>query len=422
MPVGALTSRVAGRRRADRRPAPSTSVGHVAVAQRVQLQHGRAAAGRPATGGRSSSPGAAEQHHEHAERRGAEQVVDELAAAPRRRAARRRRTRRRGRRPPPTRSRNAVHAANRSSRAKVARRRRRRAAPRAGAAATPAPRRRRERPARPARSASSRRVGRTAVAGRVAGLDAGGPSRPRTASASAQNATPSPYDRHRPVCQRDHGLAAPSMYFSNSQASRDLPTPGVTVDDHQPRPAAVLGAVEQLLDQPQLAVAPDQRRLQPVGPLQRRRPRRRPRAPTTAAPARPCPSARARRRRRSVIAAAVSSRVVSSTHTWPGCGGGLDPRRGVHRRRRRPCPAAVAPTVTATSPVTIADPHRQPGRADVLAERRDRGDQLEPGAHRPLGVVLVRGRHAPHRHHRVADELLDRRRRTGRRPAGTRSK
>ena len=51
------------------------------------------------------------------------------------------------------------------------------------------------------------------------------PSRCRTISASAQNATPSPYDRHRPRCHHT-SAAKPSMYFSNSQPSLDLPTPG----------------------------------------------------------------------------------------------------------------------------------------------------------------------------------------------------
>ena len=48
---------------------------------------------------------------------------------------------------------------------------------------------------------------------------------------------------------------------------------------------------------------------------------------------------------------------------------------------------------------------RQP---DLVAERRDRGDQVERGANRALGVVLGRGRRAPDGHHGVADELLDR--------------
>ena len=45
--------------------------------------------------------------------------------------------------------------------------------------------------------------------------------------------------------------------------------------------------------------------------------------------------------------------------------------------------------------------HRRP-------ERPDRVDELEPGPHRPLGVVLVGDRRAPDGHDGVADELLDR--------------
>ena len=43
----------------------------------------------------------------------------------------------------------------------------------------------------------------------------------------------------------------------------------------------------------------------------------------------------------------------------------------------------------------------QPG-----VERGDGLDEIERGADGALGVVLARGRRAPHRHHRVADELL----------------
>ena len=41
-------------------------------------------------------------------------------------------------------------------------------------------------------------------------------------------------------------------------------------------------------------------------------------------------------------------------------------------------------------------------------ERADGVDEVERGADGALGVVLVRGRRAPDRHDRVADELLDR--------------
>ena len=45
---------------------------------------------------------------------------------------------------------------------------------------------------------------------------------------------------------------------------------------------------------------------------------------------------------------------------------------------------------------------------ELGVELGDGGDQVERRAHRPLGVVLVRDGRAPDRHHRVADELLDR--------------
>ena len=66
-------------------------------------------------------------------------------------------------------------------------------------------------------------------------------------------------------------------------------------------------------------------------------------------------------------------------------------------------PWFVAPRVTA------AVAGQEPGASlEVRVQGADRVDQLEGGADGPLGVVLVGGRRAPHRHDRVADELLDR--------------
>ena len=73
------------------------------------------------------------------------------------------------------------------------------------------------------------------------------------------------------------------------------------------------------------------------------------------------------------------------------------------RGRRRP------------SPGRRHRPSRPPRRSARPRARRERGvelghrgDEVERSAHRALGVVLVRDRRPPHRHHRVADELLDR--------------
>ena len=70
-----------------------------------------------------------------------------------------------------------------------------------------------------------------------------------------------------------------------------------------------------------------------------------------------------------------------------------------------PCPSA--PIVTAASPVSTPARARSCG-ARLVAERGDGGDEVERRAYGALGVVLGRGRRAPDRHHRVADELLDR--------------
>ena len=93
--------------------------------------------------------------------------------------------------------------------------------------------------------------------------------------------------------------ARPSTYFSNSHDSRDLPIPAIPVTETSCGLALLGRGVEQLLDQPQLAVA-----------ARRTAPRARssvsaPSEPATtrtravqARPARPCPSARARPRPR----------------------------------------------------------------------------------------------------------------------------
>jgi hypothetical protein len=53
-------------------------------------------------------------------------------------------------------------------------------------------------------------------------------------------------------------------------------------------------------------------------------------------------------------------------------------------------------------------PDVQVERGVGLVHLGDGGADRERGAHRPLGIVLVRGRRPEHRHRRVADELLHR--------------
>jgi hypothetical protein len=56
-------------------------------------------------------------------------------------------------------------------------------------------------------------------------------------------------------------------------------------------------------------------------------------------------------------------------------------------------------------PVTLAGVHSDPAGDPQL---REGGSHLDRGPAGTQRVVFVRGRHAEHRHHGVADELLDR--------------
>ena len=90
----------------------------------------------------------------------------------------------------------------------------------------------------------------------------------------------------------------------------------------------------------------------------------------------------------------------------PGCGGALDAGRGVDEVAGDHA-LALRADVDRRLAGEHADARLEPGRPDLGAERLDRRDEVERGAHRALGVVLLRDRCAPHGHHRVADELLD---------------
>ena len=89
----------------------------------------------------------------------------------------------------------------------------------------------------------------------------------------------------------------------------------------------------------------------------------------------------------------------------PGRRDGLESRRGVDQIARDH-PLVRRPEGDRRLAGQHAGAQQQLG-ADLLAERLDRGDEVERAADRALGVVLERGRRAPHRHDRVADELLD---------------
>ena len=260
--------------------------------------------------------------------------------------------------------------------------------------ARPGPRCARRPTPRRARGSSPRRRSRR-------GRPACGPSRraPRTL-------TPSPYDGERPSCQNIVSTM-PSMYFSNSHASRLLPMPAWPEIDDEPRAAIAGDGVIRVL----AGDGTRRRGRRTAAPAHRRG--RRPRDPRDDAQraprgdrARPCPSATCSPAGSNAIAASAAARVASPDEHRPG-------------RRHRLQPRAVFTRSPATMPLVrrrrASRPPRRSARrrgrrleARPPERRRDRVDEVEGGPDGPLGIVLVRDRRAPHRHDRVADELLDR--------------
>ena len=162
-------------------------------------------------------------------------------------------------------------------------------------------------------------------------------------------------------------------------------------------------AVEELLDQAQLAVAADERRLE-AGRLLRAAARRERRG------ARASSAQRLRLALQLVLARRLvgdrglgrAPRRLADEHR-PGLGGGLDARGGVDEVARD-----HALALGAERDRRLAGEHARRARASVGVELRHGGDEVERRPDGALGVVLVRDRRAPDRHHGVADELLDR--------------
>jgi hypothetical protein len=97
-------------------------------------------------------------------------------------------------------------------------------------------------------------------------------------------------------------------------------------------------------------------------------------------------------------------RLAHKHPTWFGdrldARGGVDEVSGYH---------ALALGAERDGGLAGQDPSSRPqlGHADLVPERRDGGDQVECGTDGALGVVFSSHRRPPHRHDRVADELLD---------------
>ena len=171
---------------------------------------------------------------------------------------------------------------------------------------------------------------------------------------------------------------------------------------HEPRAALAAGRMEQVLEQAELVVAADERRLEGL-------------APVAAADLGDDPQrAPGRHRRRLALEGLLAGLLEGDRLAMPpagsprrrgrcpGCGDGLEPARGVDEVARD------HPLVRgADRDGRLAGQDAGPG-LDRWAERPDGVDELESGPDGALGVVLVGGRGAPDRHDRVADELLDR--------------
>ena len=174
----------------------------------------------------------------------------------------------------------------------------------------------------------------------------------------------------------------------------------------EPRLALIRNSVEGVLDQAELAFAPDERRLEA--------------SRATLAPSRGNNLGGAPERDR----LRLSTYLVRARLLVGDCGLGRasrhvadeDRSRGGERLNARGGVHEIAGHETLAFRAHgdrrfAGDDSRarlQPGRAGLALQRGDRLDQLEGGANGALGVVFSCDRCAPEGHHRVADELLDR--------------
>ena len=133
---------------------------------------------------------------------------------------------------------------------------------------------------RRSRRASARVVASSSVSAR--------PARLRTISPSAQNVIPSPYAGERPVCHQTVSTT-PSRYFDSSHSRRLLPDPATPMSGHHAGPLLLARAVDEVLEQPELAV-PARRAAPRAGRRARGRRARPPRGSRgTPAPGPSCP-------------------------------------------------------------------------------------------------------------------------------------
>jgi len=222
--------------------------------------------------------------------------------------------------------------------------------------------------------------------------------------------------RERPVrdavAVREASTAMPPDHVDQSvDVLQELPRQARLADpsdpDHgeQVRAALVGARVEEILQQPELAVAADERRLEPGGP-------------ELAAAERDHANRAREVDRLGLPLELVCARVLVDErgfgHVARGLrhehrarlGGGLHARGRVHQVSGHE-PLALGAERDRGLPGGHAGPRGEVRCADVGAERSHGLDKIEAGPDRSFRVVLLRHGRAPYRHDGVADELLD---------------
>ena len=231
------------------------------------------------------------------------------------------------------------------------------------------------------------------------------PAEDRTISESAQKVTPEPNGRQRPWRQTTSSGSSSSRR-ANSASSRLLPMPGSPT--MRPRRDGLRSGAASA-SSPSSSASSSSRPTKLVVKL-------RSSAPVRTQRRRGDPGAQR-------LALALERDRVTGLEGEDLLGGGV---RGLadgdaHRRRgglqpRRHIDGVAGEEAFAGRRVDAevderlagvhADAHLE-GAATDAGQGVDLVDQAQPGAHRALGVVLVRRRHAEHAHDGVADELLD---------------
>ncbi len=171
-------------------------------------------------------------------------------------------------------------------------------------------------------------------------------------------------------------------------------------DAHQPRPSLAVRGMEQLFEQAHLVLTADEWRLEQLAPI----------APATLGHDTHRPP---RRDRRLLALELLVGLALEDDRVARRALCGFADEHGSRLGHRLEAAGGVDQVTRDHALVRSADGHgRVAGqnagtRLDARAERADNLDQIEPGSHGALGIVLLGDRRAPHGHHGIADELLD---------------